>query len=156
MQEQDHLIPIIMGSKSDQEWANKIATELEKWNIQYKFFTASAHKVPELLLEIINTYNKSDKKICYITIAGRSNGLSGVTAANSIHPVIACPPFKDKLDMQVNINSTLQMPSNTPVLTILDPKNVAEAIIRILALDNKELKEKISSNIKKIKESFKN
>ena len=33
--------------------------------------------------------------------------------------------------MLVNIHSTLQMPSKTPVLTVLDPGNCAEAIARI-------------------------
>jgi 5-(carboxyamino)imidazole ribonucleotide mutase len=33
--------------------------------------------------------------------------------------------------MLVNIHSTLQMPSNTPVLTVLDPGNCALAIKRI-------------------------
>ncbi|NOZ03854.1 MAG: AIR carboxylase family protein [FCB group bacterium] len=47
---------------------------------------------------------------------------------------MACPPFKDKIDMMVNIQSTLQMPSNTPVLTILDPGNCALAVKRILGV----------------------
>jgi 5-(carboxyamino)imidazole ribonucleotide mutase len=33
--------------------------------------------------------------------------------------------------MLVNIHSTLQMPSKTPVLTVLDPGNCALAIQRI-------------------------
>ena len=40
--------------------------------------------------------------------------------------------FSDKSDMLVNIHSTLQMPSNTPVLTIIDPGNCALAVKRIL------------------------
>ena len=43
-------------------------------------------------------------------------------------------PFKDKVDMMVNINSTLQMPSKTPVLTVLDPDNCAESTARILRI----------------------
>ena len=81
---------------------------------------ASAHKVPEKVLGIVQQYN-SEKDVVYVTVAGRSNGLSGVVAANSIHPVMACPPFKDKQDLLVNIHSTMQMPSETPVLTVLDP-----------------------------------
>ncbi len=42
------------------------------------------------------------------------------------------PPFSDKADMLVNIHSTLQMPSNTPVLTVIDPGNCALAAKRIL------------------------
>ena len=40
-------------------------------------------------------------------------------AANSEFPTIGCPPFSDKSDMLVNIHSTLQMPSQTPVLTVM-------------------------------------
>jgi len=36
--------------------------------------------------------------------------------------------------MMVNINSTLQMPSRTPVLTVIDPGNAALAARRILEL----------------------
>ena len=67
-----------------------------------------------------------------VIIAGRSNALSGFVAANSPFPVIACPPFKDKLDYLVNIHSSLQMPSKVPVMTVIDPKNAVLAAQRIL------------------------
>lgn len=142
-----------MGGKSDEDWAQKIRTELDKWNLESESIVASAHKVPEKVFEIVSNFN-NEKDIVYITIAGRSNGLSGVVAANSVHPVIACPPFKDKTDMQININSTLQMPSGTPSLTVLDPKNVAAACARIFGLANVELQEKVKSNIEEIKKSY--
>ena len=37
-------------------------------------------------------------------------------------------------DFMVNINSTLQLPSNVPVMTILEPVNVALSIKRMLTL----------------------
>ncbi|MEE8342102.1 MAG: AIR carboxylase family protein [Candidatus Neomarinimicrobiota bacterium] len=126
-------VVIIMGSESDRDFAEKITTELEKYSIRYTVNIASAHKQPLEVLNIIKS-NAAEKGVVYITIAGRSNALSGFVAANSSFPVIACPPFKDKTDMLVNIHSTLQMPSNTPVLTILDPGNCALAIKRILEL----------------------
>ncbi len=124
-------VVIIMGSKSDREFAQKIINDLEKFSINYAVNVASAHKQPLEVLNIIKS-NVAEKGIVYITIAGRSNALSGFVAANSDKPVIACPPFKDKTDMLVNIQSTLQMPSNAPVLTILDPGNCALAVKRIL------------------------
>ena len=98
------LVPIIMGSKSDEAHARKIAEHLDRFGVKAELYVASAHKVPELVLSIVDDFNKSNDDICYITIAGRSNGLSGVVAANSIHPVIACPPFKDKADYLSNIH----------------------------------------------------
>jgi len=72
--------------------------------------------------------------VVYITIAGRSNALSGFVAANSSAPTLACPPFKDKVDMLVNIQSTLQMLGKTPVMTVLAPGNCALAVKRIMDL----------------------
>ena len=72
-----------------------------------------------------------NRHIVYVTCAGMSNALSGVVACNSRYPVFACPPFKDNLDMGVNINSTLQMPSKVPIMTILNVGNLALAIKRM-------------------------
>lgn len=122
---------IIMGSESDKGFASKITDNLDKLSIKHEINVASAHKQPLKVLDVIKD-NSAEKGIVYITIAGRSNALSGFVAANSDKPVIACPPFADKLDMMVNINSTLQMPSKAPVLTVLDPGNCALAVKRIL------------------------
>ena len=121
---------IIMGSTSDEPHAKKITDKLDEFNIRWEQHAASAHKEPLKVLEILET-NKSEKDLVYITIAGRSNALSGFVAANSEHPTLACPPFSDKADMLVNIHSTLQMPSNTPVMTVIDPGNCALAVKRI-------------------------
>ena len=122
-----------MGSTSDEHHAKKITDKLDDYNIAWEQHAASAHKQPLKVLDILNA-NKDKKDIVYITIAGRSNALSGFVAANSTFPTIGCPPFSDKSDMLVNIHSTLQMPSNTPVLTVIDPKNCALAVKRIFSV----------------------
>ena len=124
---------IIMGSTSDEPHAKKITDKLDEYGIAWEQHAASAHKQPLKVLEIL-TVNKDEKDIVYITIAGRSNALSGFVAANCEFPTIGGPPFADKTDMLVNIHSTLQMPSNTPVLTILDPGNCALAVKRIFGV----------------------
>ena len=124
---------IIMGSASDEPHAKKITDRLDGYGITWEQHAASAHKEPLKVLDILNA-NKEGKNIIYITIAGRSNALSGFVAANSEFPTIGCPPFSDKADMLVNIHSTLQMPSNTPVLTIIDPGNCALAVKRIFGV----------------------
>jgi len=122
-----------MGSTSDESHAKKITNKLNEYKIDWEQHAASAHKEPLKVLDILNT-NKNKKNIVYITIAGRSNALSGFVAANSRFPTLGCPPFSDKVDMLVNIHSTLQMPSNTPVLTIIDPENCALAVKRIFGV----------------------
>ena len=121
---------LIMGSTSDEPHAKKITEKLDEYGITWEQHAASAHKQPLKVLEILDT-NKDEQDIVYITIAGRSNALSGFVAANSEFPTLGCPPFSDKADMLVNIHSTLQMPSNTPVLTVIDPGNCALAVKRI-------------------------
>ena len=125
---------IIMGSESDKDFVQKITTKLSELKVEFEEHIASAHKNPKEVLEIIEKNNESDDKLCYITVAGRSNALSGFTAANAKQPVIACPPLKDKMDYLVNIHSTLQMPSKVPVMTVIDPGNAALAVQRILNL----------------------
>ena len=124
---------IIMGSTSDEPHAKKITDKLDGYNITWEQHAASAHKQPLKVLEILQAHEEA-KDIVYITIAGRSNALSGFVAANSNFPTLGCPPFSDKSDMLVNIHSTLQMPSNTPVLTVLDPGNCALAVKRIFGV----------------------
>ena len=122
---------IIMGSTSDESHAKKITDKLDSYGIQWEQHAASAHKEPRKVLDILDSNKNEADLVVYITIAGRSNALSGFVAANSEYPTLACPPFSDKADMLVNIHSTLQMPSNTPVLTVLDPGNCALAVKRI-------------------------
>lgn len=124
---------IIMGSASDEPHAKKITDKLDEYEISWEQHAASAHKQPLKVLEILDA-NKDSKDIIYITIAGRSNALSGFVAANSEFPTLGCPPFSDKSDMLINIHSTLQMPSNTPVLTVIDPGNCALAAKRIFGV----------------------
>lgn len=122
-------VVIICGSESDFTFADKIKNPLEGKGFSVKLFAASAHKEPQKVLEIVNKYN--GQKTVFVTIAGRSNALSGFVGANSKNVTIACPPFTDKIDYLVNIHSTLQMPSKTPVLTVIDPGNCVLAVERI-------------------------
>jgi 5-(carboxyamino)imidazole ribonucleotide mutase len=124
---------ILMGSTSDQDHGDKIAAALSAEGIESEFLAKSAHKDPRGVLDFVKEKSK-ESKVVFITIAGRSNALSGVVAANTDKPVLACPPFADKTDYLVNIHSTLQMPSKTPVMCVVDPTNCALAASRILKL----------------------
>tara|TARA_Y100000389_G_scaffold203659_1_gene252906 strand:+ start:1131 stop:3044 length:1914 start_codon:yes stop_codon:yes gene_type:complete len=132
------LVVIIAGSKTDEDWVNKIRKELNNKYINNVAYYSSAHKNTREVLTILDSYKRENlltqRKIVYITVAGRSNALSGVVASNVEYPVFAVPPYKDKTDFQVNINSTLQCPSKVPVMTVLEPGNVAIAIEKIFRL----------------------
>jgi len=124
---------ILMGSTSDQPHGDKVAAGLTAEGIDSEFLAKSAHKDPIGVLEYVQE-KSAESKVVFITIAGRSNALSGVVAANTDKPVLACPPHKDKSDYMVNIHSTLHMPSLTPVMCVIDPGNCALAAARILKL----------------------
>lgn len=127
-----YFVLIITGSEKDQPHVDKITAKLDSENIPHQMFVASAHKTPKKTLEIIDKYNKSLEPIVCITVAGRSNALSGLVSANMKWPVIACPPFKDHADYLTNIHSSVQMPSAVPAMTVIDPGNAALAASRIL------------------------
>lgn len=135
-------IIIIMGSKKDEEFSNLICTYLNKLSVTYERRVASAHKTPQKLLKIIEEYEKMEDRIVYITIAGRSNSLSGFVDANTKYPVIACPPCSNKFG-QLDIYSSLRMPSGVSPLVILDPENAALAAAKILALTNPDLSNRV-------------
>jgi len=148
------LIPIILGSESDKAHAEKISKVLAEFGVPYEIKVLSAHKVPELCFEYVKEMNKK-ADVVYITCAGRSNGLSGVISGSSVHPVIACPPFSDKADYLANIHSSVLMPSDTPAMTVADPQNAALAAVKILALKDKTLADKVAARIADVKGKFK-
>lgn len=128
-------VVILSGSQSDSDFVDKIKSELVA--LKMDTFTindhvCSAHKSTPQLLTLLNCYKYS--KNIYITVAGMSNALSGVVACNTSSVVIACPPLKTLDDLHTNIQSSLQMPSNVPVMTILKPRNVALTCQRIINL----------------------
>ncbi|MCS7181038.1 MAG: AIR carboxylase family protein, partial [bacterium] len=141
----------IMGSKADIEWAKKIKEVIEKFEVEVVMRIASAHKVPLKVLEIIKEYEKED--VVFITVAGRSNALSGFVDANTSKPVIACPPYSDKF-AGVDIFSSLRMPSGVAPLVTLEPELAGISAIKILSLKYPILREKIKEYQKKMKEEI--
>lgn len=128
----DGFVGIVMGSEGDLPHAMKMKKLIEAHGVACDLRIMSAHKNGEAILELAETYNYAIEPVCVIAVAGRSNGLGGALAANLSVPVVNCPPFKDKQDMTVNINSSLIMPSKTPAATIVDPGNAALFALRCL------------------------
>lgn len=131
---------ILMGSKGDLEHCNKISKYLSVFGIDYELRVGSAHKVPLKALDIIKK-NESEDTV-FITVAGRSNALSGFSDAQTYCPVIACPPYGDKF-AGADIFSSLRMPSGVAVLTVLEPELAALATAKIFALKYPDIREKV-------------
>ena len=132
---------ILMGSKTDYELSKKIADYLEKFGVGYEFRVASAHKTPEKVLEILKEYEADC--VVYITVAGRSDALSGMVDANTAKPVIACPPYSEKF-AGADILSSLRVPSGIGSVVTLEPEGAAIAAAKILALTDEKLAKKVA------------
>lgn len=143
----------LLGSNSDKDFTQQMVDGLKEWGVESEVIVASAHKVPKKVADIVEKYNSVDDVI-FVGVAGRSNALSGVIAANSVHPVFACPPLKEKADLQINIFSSLMMPSDTPVMTVVDPANLVLSVVKIFAEKDGELRKKVVERIEKIRRSF--
>jgi 5-(carboxyamino)imidazole ribonucleotide mutase len=133
-------IVIIMGSGKDLEFAEKVEKIVKDFGIECELRVASAHKTPNKVLKMIDE-NKNEE-VVYITIAGRSNALSGFVDANSSKPVIAAPPYSDKFG-GADIFSSLRMPSGVAPLVVLGAEQAALAAVKILALHNEGLEKRI-------------
>ncbi len=136
-------VVILFGSKVDVDFAKPLRRTLQEFGINFDQWITSAHKTPKKVLEILREYEKSEDELIYITVAGRSNALSGVVDANTKFPVIACPPCSERLS--IDIYSSLRMPSGVAPLVLLDPEAAALAAAKILALDNEKLSKKITN-----------
>jgi len=134
-------VVIIMGSKADLEWSKKIAASLAELGLPFVMRIASAHKAPLKCLAIIKQYEKEGA--VFITVAGRSNALSGFTDAQTTWPVIACPPYAEKFG-GLDILSSLRMPSGVAPLVVLEPENAALAAAKIIGLSDPKVRKKVA------------
>ncbi len=138
------LVPIILGSKADLEHARNITKTLDELGLSSEIRIASAHKATRYLLDMLMSYEQSGRSLVYITVAGRSNALSGVVDANVAAPVIACPPYSDRFG-GMDILSSLRMPSGLGALVVLEPEAAALAAAKILSLADTSLVERVKS-----------
>ena len=149
-------VVIMMGSKSDMDWCKKIADTLKDLGIESVMRIASAHKVPFKAVDIIKEYE--DEKVVYITVAGRSNALSGFVDAQTEKPVIACPPYSSKF-AGADIFSSLRMPSGVCPMVVMGTEQAGLAAAKMLGLTDNGLQERIKKyqeqNRKKIDEDDK-
>ncbi|MCJ7550051.1 MAG: AIR carboxylase family protein [Anaerolineae bacterium] len=133
---------VLMGSPSDRGFAGEITDALESYGIPWETRIASAHKTPQYLLDALARYEADPQPKIYITVAGRSNALSGMVDANVLAPVIACPPYSDKFG-GADIYSSLRVPSGVAPAVVLEPQNAALLAAKILSLADADVAERI-------------
>jgi 5-(carboxyamino)imidazole ribonucleotide mutase len=133
-------VVVLMGSERDLEFCREIARYLKTLRLDYVFRVASAHKTPEKVLEVLKELEK--EKVIYITVAGKSNALSAFVDANTVKPVIACPPDLEKFG-GVDVYSSLRVPSGVGVVVTIEPEAAAIAAAKIFAVEDKDLAKRV-------------
>ena len=147
-------VAIIFGSKSDTSKMKNAANILKEFNVEYKAFVLSAHRVPE---ELSNTLRNLENEgyECIIAGAGLAAHLPGVIASQTILPVIGVP-----IDASVSgldaLLAIVQMPKPIPVATvgINNSFNAGMLAIQILSLKYPKVKEQLIEYRKNMKKQF--
>jgi 5-(carboxyamino)imidazole ribonucleotide mutase len=147
-------VTFLLGSVSDTDYAKKIAAVLDEFAIPSEIVVASAHKVPEMVVDIIEKLNADPQPQVIITVVGMSNGLAGVAAASLVHPVINCPRYETLDEYSIDIHSNLRYPSEVPSMTVLSAKNAAIAATKILGEGNADLQKKVLERIRNVKSKY--
>ena len=139
-------VSIVMGSKSDYSTMKTTAETLEKFGVKYELIISSAHRTPERTKQYVQDAEKRGAKV-FIAGAGMAAHLAGAIASMTTKPVIGVP-LDASLNGQDALLSTVQMPGGMPVATVAigkaGAKNSAYLAIQILALNDKELAEKLN------------
>src|SRR5512143_3946135 len=138
------LVIILMGSKSDEAHCAKIAEAARGFGLDVVTRIGSAHKTPEHALSILRQYEADPRPKVYITVAGRSNALSGFTDGSVSAPVIACPPASEAFG-GADVYSSLRMPSGIAPAVVLEPVNAALLAAKILGLVDAGIREQVKA-----------
>ncbi len=136
------IVVIIMGSKADLEHCQKISAACNQLGLDTALRIGSAHKTAGHVLAILRKYEEDPRPKIFITVAGRSNALSGFTDGVVSAPVIACPPVSDVFG-GADIYSSLRMPSGVAAGLVLEPVNAALMAAKIFGQYDPVIRENV-------------
>ena len=111
------LVGVIMGSKSDFEHMQHCCNTLRDLAVPFEARVLSAHRTPDQATEFAATA-QARGMLVIIAAAGAAAHLAGVTAANTMLPVLGVPMPSPNLNGMDSLLSTVQMPAGVPVGTL--------------------------------------
>ncbi len=140
------LVSIIMGSKSDWETMSHADAILTQMEIPHECLVVSAHRTPDWLTEFATNAEGRGIEVI-IAGAGGAAHLPGMTAAQTLIPVLGVPVESHALKGMDSLLSIVQMPGGIPVGTLAigkaGAKNAALLAIGILANKRPGVREKL-------------
>jgi 5-(carboxyamino)imidazole ribonucleotide mutase len=142
--DQNSLVIVLMGSKSDWETMRHAAETLTRFGVPHECRIISAHRAPAALTEYVTAAEGRGVEVI-IAGAGGAAHLAGVTAAQTLLPVLGVPIESPALKGMDSLLSTVQMPAGIPVGTLAIGRagatNAALLAVAILANTRPELRE---------------
>jgi len=144
-------VVIIMGSATDRPTAQKAEKILEKFDMEYETYVASAHRTPDRVVNIV----KEAEADVFIALAGLSAALPGVVAAHTLKPVIGVPCASSSSPANLDsLLSVVQMPPGVPVagVGIGRGENAALLALRIIAIANDNIASKLEDYRKELEQ----
>ena len=152
-EEKGTLVSIVMGSDSDLPIMKEAASILEEFQVPHELFLTSAHRSPERTTMFANKAAGRGVKVVIVG-AGMAAHLAGVIASQTPLPVIGVPIDSSSLHGLDALLSTVQMPGGVPVAAMAigkaGAKNAALMAVRILALEDENLRGKLAEYIREM------
>ncbi len=143
---------IMLGSKSDNEYAQRCKEQLDSLGIENVIEISSAHRHPDKTAKLAAEAEENGFEVV-IAMAGMAAALPGVVAAHSNLPVIGVP-IPATLGGIDSLLSIAQMPPGIPVATVsvgsAGAKNAAILAARILALKHEQVKKALVAHRKSL------
>ena len=146
-------VVILMGSKSDLEIMKKASAVLDEFSVPYEMKVISAHRTPDLMFEFAKNAKGNGIDVI-IAGAGGAAHVPGMIAAITPVPVIGVPIWSKDFNGTDALLSIVQMPSGIPVATVGIDRAADAALlaIRMLAMNNNDLYQKLLNYQEKMKE----
>ena len=147
-------VGIVMGSKSDLPIMQRAADVLKMMDIPYEIRVMSAHRTPHVTQAWAEAAQENGLQVL-ICGAGMAAHLAGVVAAHTNIPVIGVP-VNASLGGMDSLLATVQMPPGVPVATVgiggAGAKNAAWLAVRILALGDAEVRQRLAAEKQKMRD----
>ncbi len=146
MSENSPVVGVIMGSRSDWPTMEFAVQVLQQFEVLHECRVVSAHRTPLWMVEYAEAAERRGLQVI-IAGAGGAAHLPGMVAAQTLLPVLGVPIKSRALNGMDSLLSIVQMPGGIPVGTLAigesGAKNAALLAIRILALTQPELRDKL-------------
>jgi len=141
-------VAVVMGSDSDMAAMQSCIEQLRYFGIDPLVRIISAHRTPQVAADFADKAAAKGIKVI-IAAAGMAAHLAGSLAGRTTLPIVGVPlAAAEGMQGLDALLSTVQMPPGVPVATMAigkpGAKNAAIFAVQILALGNKNLREKLT------------